>query len=91
MFVDTMCWCMLRLTQVEMSRAGRTCPSLAPCSPLSWSRRAAGGRPAEAGGPSLTAAAGGALGGSGRGIKTTLDRTGKRDEDGGPEPGRLYV
>lgn len=78
------------LTPAEMLACGPACPSLAPCSPPSRTLRAAARRPAAEGGPSLTAAARGAPEGSGRGRKTALDQTGKRDEDGPLQSGGLY-
>ncbi len=69
---------------------GPACPSLAPGSPPSRTLRAAARRLAEAGGPSLTAAAREAHGGSGRGRKAALGRTEKRDQDGALQPGGLY-
>jgi putative transposase len=78
------------LTPAAMLARGPTCPSLAPGPPPSRTLRAAARRPAKARGPSLTAAARGAPEDAGRGRKTALDRTEKRDEDGGPQPGGLY-
>ena len=78
------------LTPAEMLACGPACPSLAPGSPPSRTLRAAARRLAEAGGPSLTAAAREAHGGSGRGRKAALGRTEKRDQDGALQPGGLY-